>query len=332
LGQDFWPDLDCPQQIWNLPHHLSSGGLLPMPDSKLLSLADAIARFVPDGSRLALGLAQETVIPFAAGHELIRQRKKKLTLIGPISDILFDQLIGAGCVAKIQAAWVGNVITGSSYNFRQAVEQGDIEVEDYSNLLISLALRAGAMGVPFMPARTALGSDLFKTNPHLKTMTCPFSGDTLSAVAAIQPDVSLVHVQRADVYGNAHMWGNLGITREACLASRHIILTAEEIVEPEVINSDPNRVLTPGFRVSAVVHAPWGGHPSPVPGHYNRDHQAFLDYRAESKTPQLFAAWQARWVDEVLSSQDYMALLGQERMAALALKHHLLSEAVDYGY
>jgi glutaconate CoA-transferase subunit A len=128
------------------------------------------------------------------------------------------------------------------------------------------------------------------------------------------------------------MWGNLGITREACLASRHIILTAEEIVEPEVINSDPNRVLTPGFRVSAVVHAPWGGHPSPVPGHYNRDHQAFLDYRAESKTPQLFAAWQARWVDEVLSSQDYMALLGQERMAALALKHHLLSEAVDYGY
>ncbi|MCB0153868.1 MAG: CoA transferase subunit A [Anaerolineae bacterium] len=303
-----------------------------MPDSKLMPLAEAIARFVPDGSSVALGLAQETVIPFAAGHELIRQRKRELTLIGPISDILFDQLIGAGCVRKIQSAWVGNVITGSGYNFRQAVEQGQIEVEDYSNLLISLALRAGAMGVPFMPARTALGSDLFTTNPQLKTMTCPFSGDTLSAVAALTPDVALVHVQRADPLGNAHLWGNLGITREACLASRHIILTAEEIVDPDVISSDPNRVITPGFRVSAVVHAPWGGHPSPVPGCYNRDYQAFIDYRAESATVEAFAAWQARWVDGVRNSEDYRTLLGETRLSELALTHHLWSEAVDYGY
>ena len=299
---------------------------------KLFSLSEAIAQFVPDGSSIALGTAQETLIPFAAGHELIRQRKRALTLIGPISDILFDQLIGAGCVRQIRAAWVGNVITGSSYNFRRAVESGAIEMEDHSNLTLAMALRAGAMGVPFMPTHSALGSDLFKTNSSLKTITCPFTGDTLTAVAALNPDVAIIHVQRADVSGNAHAWGNFGLTREACLASRRIILTAEEIVAPEVINSDPNRVITPGFRVSAVVHAPWGAHPSPVPGYYNRDHQAFLDYQQNSKTPAIFAAWQAQWVDGVGHNADYLALLGEKRIAGLRLKTHAWSEAVDYGY
>lgn len=303
-----------------------------MPDSKLVTLSEAISRFVPDGSSIAMGTAQETLMPFAAGHELIRQRKRDLTLIGPISDILFDQLIGAGCVRKIRAAWVGNVITGSGYNFRRAVEHGLIEMEDYSNLLLAMGLRAGAMGVPFMPARTALGSDLFKTNPNLKTMTCPFTGDPLAAVGAINPDVTIIHVQRADTYGNAHSWGNLGVTREACMASRRIIITAEEIVAPDVINSDPNRVITPGFRVNAVVHAPWGAHPSPVPGYYNRDHQAFIDYQQTSQTPPAFAEWQAHWVDAVHSSADYIALLGQDTMSQLQLQVHALSEVADYGY
>ena len=303
-----------------------------MPDSKLLPLSEAIDRFVSDGNAIALGLAQETLIPFAAGHELIRQNKKHLTLIGPISDILFDQIIGAGCVHKVRAAWVGNVITGSSYNFRRAVEGSTLEIEDHSNLTLAMALRAGAMGVPFMPARTALGSDLFKTNTSLKTMTCPFSGEPLTAVAAVRPDVSIVHLQRADEFGNAHAWGNLGLARDACLASRRIIITAEEIVEPAIISRDPNRVITPGHRVSAVVHAPWGGHPSPVPGYYNRDHQGFLDYRTESKTPQAFVDWQKRWVDGVQNWQDYTKLLGKKRMAQLAIKQHDYSEPVDYGY
>ncbi len=303
-----------------------------MSDSKLFSLPEAITRFVPDGSEVAMGTAQETFIPFAAGHELMRQRKRNLTLIGPISDILFDQIIGAGCVRKIRAAWVGNVITGSSYNFRRAVEGGSIRIEDHSNLTLAMALRAGAMGVPFMPTRTALGSDLYKTNKSLKTVICPFSGSKLTAVAAISPDAAIIHVQRADEYGNAHAWGNMGITREACLASRHIIITAEEIVAPDVITSDPNRVVTPGFRVNAVVHAPWGAHPSPVPGYYNRDHQGFIDYRAQSRTPEAFSDWQARWTDSVHSSDDYLNLLGKERMAGLALKNHVFSEAADYGY
>ncbi len=303
-----------------------------MPDHKRMTLTETISRFVPDGSSVALGTALESFIPFAAGREIIRQRKRDLTLIGPISDILFDQLIGAGCVRKVRAAWVGNVITGSSYNFRRAVESGSIEVEDHSNLTLAMALRAGAMGVPFMPARTALGSDLFKTNPSLKTVTCPFTGDMLAAVAAITPDVTIVHVQRADEAGNAHAWGNLGVTREACLASRHIIVTAEGIVSPDRISSDPNRVVTPGFRVSAVVHAPWGAHPSPVPGYYNRDHQMFLDYQADSQTPEAFAAWQARWVDGAPGADDYLALLGEERVTRLKLKSHAPAETVDYGY
>jgi glutaconate CoA-transferase subunit A len=301
-------------------------------DSKLLSLSDSIDRFVPDGSSIALGLSLESLIPFAAAHEIIRQKKQNLTLIGPISDILFDQIIGAGCVSKIRAAWVGNVITGSCYNFRRGIETGQLLIEDHSNLTVAMALKAGAMGVPFMPVRTALGSDLYQTNTGLKSMTCPFTGDPLTAVAAITPDVAIVHVQRSDDFGNAHSWGNLGVTRDACLASRHVILTAEDIVPPDVISRDPNRVITPGFRVSAVVHFPWGGHTSPVPGYYNRDHQAFIDYRNESKTPELFAEWQKRWVDGIHGPEAYQDLLGQERMEGFAIKNHDWSESVDYGY
>ena len=281
-----------------------------MPASKPVTLSEAVERFVPDGSSIAMGLARETLIPFAAGHELIRQGKKRLTLSGPISDILFDQVIGAGCGRRIRAAWVDNVITGSCNNFRLAVENGTLKIEDHSNLNPGNGPADGSDGFFFMPARTALGSGLFKTNTSLKTMSCPFTGDFLTAVAAINPDVAVVHLQRADQFGNAHAWGNLGITRGACLASRHIILTAEEIVDPEVISRDPNRVITPGFRVSAVVHAPWGGHPSPVPRYYNRDQQAFIDYRNQCKTPDDFIKWQKRWVNDVHSAQDYTKLLG----------------------
>ena len=303
-----------------------------MPASKLLTLSDSIRRFISDGASVAMGLSLESLIPFAAAHEIMRQQKKNLTLIGPISDILFDQLIGGGCVRKVRAAWVGNVITGSCYNFRRAVETDKLSIEDHSNLTLALALRAGAMGVPFMPARTALGSDLFKTNTGLKIITCPFSDARLTAVAAIIPDVAFVHVQRSDEFGNAHAWGNLGVTRDACLASRHVIVTAEEIVSPDLISRDPNRVLTPGFKVSAVVHHPWGGHPSPVPGCYNRDHQAFIDYRNQSKTPELFTQWQNHWVDGILGHAQYLKLLGQKRSEALGIKNHDWSEPVDYGY
>lgn len=303
-----------------------------MATSKLISLSEAIGRFVPDGCSLAAGLGLEASIPFAAGHEIIRQCRRGLGLIGPISDMLFDQMIGVGCVDRVQAAWVGNVITGSGYNFRRAVESGALRVEDHSNLTIAMALKAAAMGVSFMPVRTVLGSDLIVAHPGLKPIACPFTGGPLAAVAAIAPDVTLIHVQRADASGSAHVWGNLGVMRDACLAARHVVITAEEIVPSAVITSDPNRVIIPAFRVSAVCHAPWGAHPSPVPGFYNRDHQAFIDYRDGSKTPEAFTAWRQYWVDPVRRPEDYMNLLGQERMGALKLKQHLYSEPVDYGY
>jgi glutaconate CoA-transferase subunit A len=281
---------------------------------------------------VAAGLGLEALIPFAAGHEIIRQGKRGLTLIGPISDMLFDQLIGAGCATGVRAAWVGNVITGSGYNFRRAVESGRLPIEDHSNLTLAMALKAAALGVPFLPVRSALGSGLFSTNSGLKRFSCPFSGEALAAVAAIRPDVAIIHVQRADEYGNAHSWGSLGVTRDGCMASRQVIITAEEIVATDIITSDPNRVITPGFRVSAVVHVPWGGHPSPVPGCYNRDHQAFIDYRGQSRTTAAFADWRRRWVDSVRTPQDYQTLLGRERMSALTLKQHLYSAPVDFGY
>jgi glutaconate CoA-transferase subunit A len=303
-----------------------------LPAEKLMRLDEAVGRFVSDGSAVAMGMGLETCIPFAAGHEIIRQKRRSLSLIGPISDVLFDQLIGAGCVRKVQAAWVGNVITGSGYNFRRAVEEGRLIVEDHSNLTMTMALRAGAMGVSFMPSKTALGSDLFRTNPGLKTTACPFTGERMAAVRAICPDVCIVPVQRADVFGNAHAWGNLGLSREACLASRRVIVTAERIVDPEQIESDPNRVLTAGFKVSAVVHAPWGAHPSPMPGFYNRDHRAFIEYREASRTVKGYRRWKAAWIDGVADREAYRALLGGQRTRALALNEHLESAPADFGY
>ena len=303
-----------------------------LPSHKVVSLAEAVDRYITDGCSLAIGTALETHIPFAVGHEVIRQAKRDLTLIGPISDILFDQLIGAGCVRKVRAAWVGNVITGSGYNFRRGVESGALLLEDHTNLTMAAALKAGAMGVPYLPVKTALGSDLFKTNPNLKKIKCPFTEATLAAVKAICPDVAVVHAQRADGLGNAHIWGNIGVSKDACLASRHTIITVEEIVSSETIQSDPNRVLIPGFRVDAVVHCPWGAHPSPVTGYYNRDHQAFIDYQQGSKDAAQFSHWRRRWIDTVTSPSERLERIGRQRREELSITHHLQSEPVDYGY
>src|SRR2546423_13541568 len=244
--------------------------------NKVLTMQEAIAEYVPDGSSVAMGLQMEQMIPFSAGHEIIRQKKKDLRLIGPISDILFDQIIGAGCVKDVVAAWVGNVMMGSAYNFRRAVESEEIRVFNMTNFCIALGLQAGAMGVPFLPTRTAMGSDVPKGNHFFYQIISPFEPkETLLAVRAIMPDVAIVNVQRADAEGNAHCWGNFGVMLEAVRAAKKVIVCAEEIVAAEVIASDPNRPVIPGFLVSAVVEAKYGAHPSPVQGHYARDDAYF---------------------------------------------------------
>src|SRR5262249_24423706 len=231
--------------------------------SKLATMAEAVASYVPDGTSVVIGTALEPAIPFAAGHEIIRQRRRDLTLIGPIWDSLFDQLIGGGCVARVCAAWVGNVSEGLGHCYRRATEQGrprPLEVRDHSNFSISLALWAAAWGSPYIPTRTLLGSDILRTNPDLDQ-----AGGSVQ-VRPIRPDVAILHVQRADPEGRAHLWGPLGITEEAGLAASQAIVCCEELVASEVILSDPNRVLLPETKVVAVVHEPGGAHPAPLQG------------------------------------------------------------------
>jgi glutaconate CoA-transferase subunit A len=300
-----------------------------------MSLEDAIAQHIPDGTVVALGCALEPLIPFAAGHELIRQRRRDLTLVGPISDILFDQLIGAGCVARVVAAWAGNVSEGLGHNYRRAAEQGiprAITVEDHSNFTLALSLLAGALGAAYIPTTSLLGTDIVKDHPTLRVTPSPLDGQPHVLVPALRPDVAILHVQRADAQGRAHLWGGLGVCEEAALAARGVIYTTEEIVSSEMILSDPNRVLAPGFKTLAVVHVPGGAHPSPVQGRYNRDHAAFAEYHQRTRTVDGMAAWLDEWVYGVPDRTAYLAHLGAERWASLALETSRLAAPVDYGY
>lgn len=301
--------------------------------SKLRTMHDAIADFVPDGASVALGLQMEQMIPFAAGQEIIRQQKRGLTLIGPISDILFDQMIGGGCAEQVIAAWVGNVMMGSAYNFRRAVEQDGMKIFNMTNFTIALALQAGAMGIPFLPTRTALGSDIPKGNHFFYQIFSPFEPkETLWAVRALTPDVAIVHVQRADRDGNAHCWGNFGVMIEGVRAAKRVILVAEEVVDPEVIASDPNRTVIPGFLVNAVVECAYGAHPSPVQGYYKRDDTFFRQYHEQTKTKADSDAWQERWVRSIADQRAYMNQLGACRVDDLGVKQHAYAAQADFGY
>jgi glutaconate CoA-transferase subunit A len=269
------------------------------------------------------------------GHEIIRQGRRGLTLIGPISDVLFDQLIGAGCVKKVQAAWVGNVSEGLAHCYRRATEKSiphSITVEDHSNFSIGLALLAASLGSPYIPTRSLLGSDIIHQNPAFRQERSPLDGTPLLLVPAIAPDVTVVHAQRSDEEGNAHVWGSLGITEEAMLAARDVIIVAEEIVPREVIVSDPNRVMGPSFKVRAVVHEPWGAHPSAVQGYYNRDHQFYTEYHMRTRTLEGFQDWLNEWVLQVPTRAAYLEKLGKKRIQGLEVKEHRYAAPVDYGY
>jgi glutaconate CoA-transferase subunit A len=292
---------------------------------KVMSMAEAIGRFVPDGATVAMGTALEPAIPFAAGHELIRQARRDLTLVGPISDSLFDQLIGAGCVARVCAAWVGNVSEGLGHCYRRAAERGEprpIEIRDHSNFSISLALWAAAWGSPYVPTRTLLGSDIVRTNPDLE----PHEGAV--RVRPVRPDVTILHAQRADAGGRAHLWGPLGISEEAGLAARQVIVCCERLVDAEVVLSDPNRIFLPETKVVAVVPEPGGTHPAPLQGHWRRDHAFYRDYAERSRTADGFRAWLDEWV---LGVRDRDAYLRKIETEALRVRRSLLSVPIDYG-
>ena len=274
---------------------------------------------MPDGSSVALGCALEPAIPFAAVHELIRQRRRDLALIGPISDIAFDMLIGAGCVATVHAAWVGNVSAGLAHCYRRAMEQGiprPLTVRDHSNFTMALSLLAGALGAPYIPTRTLLGSDIPRANGTFRESASPLDGSPLLLVPALAPDVAILAVQRADADGNAHLWGPWGVSQEAALAAKRVIVLADEIVAREVIASDPNRTIVPGAKVAAVVAAPGACHPSPLQGRYRRDHEFFHEYHRATRDVAGFDAWLAEWVTGVPDHAAYLRKLG-DRWTAL---------------
>ncbi len=301
--------------------------------AKVVGLAEAVSELIPDGASVALGCALEGSIPFAVGHELIRQRRRRLTLIGPISDSLFDQLIGAGCVSRVIAAWVGNVSEGLGHCYRRAQEGrsgSPIELQDHSNLSISLGLTAAAWGVPALPTTSLLGSDILASNPLLRRTRSALDGTQIVLVPAIKPEVTVVHAQRCDGDGNFHIWGALGVTEEAALAADKVLVTTEELVDSQVVLSDPNRILVPQRKVAAVVHLPGAAHPSGVPGLHKRDNDFYRQYALASRTEAGFERWLQQWVEPGWDA--YLAKLGRPRREALAIRHPKPSVPVDYGY
>ncbi|WP_054636980.1 CoA transferase subunit A [Thalassobacillus sp. C254] len=282
---------------------------------KVQTLNEAINLHISDGDSVVMGACLEPMIPFAAAHEIIRQDKRELTLIAPISDILFDMLIGAGKVNKITGAWAGNVSAGLGHNYRRAIEEDtpvSIRIDDHSNFSLGLSLLAGSMGVPFLPTRSLLGTGLLESNDALKVEE--YEGEKLVFVPSLTPDVAVLGVQRADKHGNAHLWGNTGVAQEAAMASKKVILLAEEIVDSAEIESDPNRVLIPGFKVTSVVECKAFSHPSPMQGYYQRDHEFFHDYHKQTKTREGFLQWLEHYVTGVNSHQEYLQKVGYETL------------------
>ena len=297
--------------------------------NKLIPLSDAIATQVKNGDTIyAAGFTH--MIPFAAGHEIIRQRHRDLVLARATPDLIYDQMVAAGCARKVIFSYMGNPGVGSLRATRAALERGDLEWEEYSHFGMISRLQAGATGLPFMPMNPTAAGDLELANAQYRTVTDPYSGKDVVVVPALKPDVAIVHVQRADSSGNAHIWGIIGEQKEAAFAAQRVILTAEEIVSEDQIRSDPNRTLIPGFVVSAVCHVPYCAHPSYTLGYYDRDNAFYLEWDEISKSPESLKSWLDEWVYGVKDRAEYWQKLGTEVHSRLKVKSKQ-STPVEYG-
>jgi len=301
-------------------------------ETKLMGMEQAIRRFVHDGDVIVIeGFTH--LICFAAAHEIIRQRRRELTLSRLTPDLIYDQLIGAGCARKLVFSWAGNPGAGPLYALRRAVENGipnPLELEEYSHYGMVARLTAGAAKLPFYPLRNYMGSDLPRVNPQIKKVACPFTGEELAAVPALNPDTAIIHAQRADENGNAQIWGLIGVQKEAAFASRNTIVVAEEIVDESVIRSDPNRTLIPGLIVDAVVREPYGCHPSYAQGYYDRDNDFYLRWREISKDVAQFNSYLDEWIYGVRDRAEYVERMGAS-LAGLKAHDHFC-DGVNYGY
>lgn len=299
---------------------------------KVMSMRDAVAAFVGDGETVVIeGFTH--LICFAAGHEIIRQRRRDLTLCRLTPDLVYDQMIAAGCARKLVFSWAGNPGAGSLHAFRRAVEgkaSAPLELEEYSHFGMVGRFSAGAAGIPFWPLHNYRGTDLPRVNPRIRSVSCPFTGDELAAVPALNPDVTFIHAQRCDADGNTQIWGLVGVQKEAAFASRRLVVVVEELVDASVIRADPNRTLIPGFIVDAVVVEPWGAHPSYVQGYYDRDNEFYLRWEPISRDPARLAAY----LDEfVYGTPDRASYLARHPGLTEHLRaRHRVCAGVNYGY
>jgi glutaconate CoA-transferase subunit A len=297
--------------------------------TKLLPLEEATQRYIRDGDTVyCAGFTH--LIPFAAAHEIIRQGRKDLTLARATPDLIYDQMAAAGCARKIIFSYMGNPGVGSLRIVRAEIEAGRLDWEEYSHFGMISRLQAGAAGLPFMPMKLTGATDLERANPQHRRVTDPYTGQEVITVPPLNPDVAIVHVQRADLDGNAQIWGIIGEQKEAAFASRHVILTCEEIVDEAVIRSDPNRTLIPGFIVDAVCLVPFASHPSYTQGYYDRDNAFYLEWDRISQSPDLVQNYLEEWVHGVTNRQEYWQKLGpevHERLKTIPRP----SLPVDYG-
>jgi glutaconate CoA-transferase, subunit A len=298
--------------------------------SKVVPMREAVAAHVKDGDTVVIeGFTH--LICFAAGHEIIRQGRKDLTLCRLTPDLIYDQMIAAGCARKLVFSWAGNPGAGSLGAFRRAVEKGEppLEIEEYSHFGMVARMSAGAASLPFWVMRNYMGTDLPVSNPRIRTVTCPYTGEELATVPALNPDVTIVHAQRADEQGNTQVWGLLGVQKEAAFASRRVIVVVEELVDESVIRSDPNRTIIPGMIVDAVVVEPWGAHPSYAQGYYDRDNDFYVAWEAITREPARLQAYLDEFVHGVKDRAEY--LRKQPELARLKAKPHFC-EGVNYGF
>jgi len=293
---------------------------------KVTSMRDAIAATVRDGDLIAIeGFTH--LISFAAGHEIIRQRKRDLTLARMTPDLIYDQMVAAGVARKLVFSWLGNPGVGGLNAIRRRVEPAalaelhesapSLELEEYSHFGMVARYTAGAANLPFMPLRSYFETDLPSANPLIRELDSPYGDGKIFVVPPLRPDVAIVHAQRADRDGNTQIWGLLGCQKEAAFAAERVIVVVEELVDEGVVRADPNRTVIPGLIVDAVVVEPWGAHPSYVQGAYDRDNRFYLDWDPISRSEEATQAWLREWVYELDGRAAYIDKLGHDRLATL---------------
>jgi len=300
---------------------------------KLMTMKEAISKNIKDGDTLVVG-GFTHLICFAAGHEIIRQKKKDLVACRLTPDLIYDQMIAAGCVRKVVFSWAGNPGVGPLYGFRRAVEQGiprSIDIKEYTHFGMVARFIAGASNLPFMHLNNFAGSTLMEKNPNIKTIQCPYTNKELATVPALNPDVAIIHVQRVDEEGNAQIWGLMGVQREAAFASKKVIIVAEELVDGSVVRSDPNRTLIPGMIVDTVVIEPFAAHPSYAQGFYDRDNQFYVEWHTIAKDPVSMEKYIDEWIYGVKNRTEYRKKLGKNDVSRLMASERL-SPPVNYGY